>query len=105
MFWSKGPVKLIKRVKMGHSFLQSVSNQFHVIILSLPTNGCQRIFLNPFLKFPLSENNNKKPLWLWPIITKHLHSIKNFDSVLNLRHLMSCVNTSIYECSGVIFEQ
>ena len=33
---SKGPVKLIKRVKIAHSFLQSVSNQFHFIILSLP---------------------------------------------------------------------
>ena len=33
---SKGPVKLIKRVKIAHSFLQFVSNQFHVIILSLP---------------------------------------------------------------------
>ena len=33
---NKGPVKLIKRVKIAHSFLQSVSNQFHVIILSLP---------------------------------------------------------------------
>ena len=32
----KGPVKLIKRVKMAHSFLQSVSNQFLVIILSFP---------------------------------------------------------------------
>ena len=28
----KGPVKLIKRVKIAHSFLQSVSDQFHVII-------------------------------------------------------------------------
>ena len=27
---------LIKRVKIAYSFLQSVSNQFHVIILSLP---------------------------------------------------------------------
>ena len=34
--WTKGPVKLIKRVKIAHSFLQSVSNQFHVIILNLP---------------------------------------------------------------------
>ena len=34
----KGPVKLIKRVKIAHnSFLQPVSDQFHVIILSLPT--------------------------------------------------------------------
>ena len=32
----KGPVKLIKRVKIANSFLQSVSDQFHVIILSLP---------------------------------------------------------------------
>ena len=32
----EGPVKLIKRVKIAHSFLQSVSNQFHVVILSLP---------------------------------------------------------------------
>ena len=31
----KGPVKLTKRVKITHSFLQSVSNQFHVIILLL----------------------------------------------------------------------
>ena len=34
--FDKGPVKLIKRVKIAHSFLQYVSNQFHVIILSLP---------------------------------------------------------------------
>ena len=31
-----GPVKLIKRVKIAHSFLQSVSNQFYAISLSLP---------------------------------------------------------------------
>ena len=30
-----GSVKLIKRVKTAHSFLQCLSNQFHVIILSL----------------------------------------------------------------------
>ena len=30
----KGPVKLIQRVKIAHSFLQSVSNLFHFIILS-----------------------------------------------------------------------
>ena len=35
-FRPKGPVKLIKRVKIAHSFLQSVSIQFHVIILKLP---------------------------------------------------------------------
>ena len=34
--FDKGPVKLMKRVKIAHSFLQSVSDQFHVIILSLP---------------------------------------------------------------------
>ena len=33
---SKGPVKLMQRVKIAHSFLQSVSNLFHFIILSLP---------------------------------------------------------------------
>ena len=32
----KGPVKLIERVRIAHSFLQFVSNHFHVIILSLP---------------------------------------------------------------------
>ena len=32
----KGPVKLIKRVRIAHSFLESVSHQFHIIILSLP---------------------------------------------------------------------
>ena len=31
----KGPMKLIQRVKIAHSFLQSVSNQFHFIISSL----------------------------------------------------------------------
>ena len=33
---SKGSVKLIKRVKISHSFLHSVSNQFHIIILRFP---------------------------------------------------------------------
>ena len=32
----KEPAKLIKQVKIAHSFLQSVSDQFHVIILNLP---------------------------------------------------------------------
>ena len=37
-FFSKELVKLLmQRVKIAHSFLQSVSNQFHVIILRLPT--------------------------------------------------------------------
>ena len=34
---SKGPVKLIQRMKIAHSFLESVSNLFHFIILSLAT--------------------------------------------------------------------
>ena len=34
--FDKGPLKLIKLVKIAHSFLQSVSNQFLIIILSLP---------------------------------------------------------------------
>ena len=29
-------MKLIQRVKIAHSFLQSVSNQFHFIISNLP---------------------------------------------------------------------
>ena len=33
---AKGPVKPIQGVKIAHSFLQPVSNQFHFIILSLP---------------------------------------------------------------------
>ena len=32
----KVPVKLIKSVKIAHSFLLSVPDQFHVIILNLP---------------------------------------------------------------------
>ena len=36
MILDKVPVKLIKWVKIAHSFLQFVSNQFHIIILSLP---------------------------------------------------------------------
>ena len=32
----KGPVKLIKQEKIAQSFLQPVSNESHVIILSLP---------------------------------------------------------------------
>ena len=31
----KGLVKLMQRVKIAHSFLQSVSNLFHFIILTL----------------------------------------------------------------------
>ena len=34
--FDKGPVKLIKQVKIAHSFLQSVSTQSHLIMLSLP---------------------------------------------------------------------
>ena len=33
---NKGSVKLIQRVKIGHSFLQPISNLFHYIILGLP---------------------------------------------------------------------
>ena len=34
--FDKGPVKLMQRVKVARLFLQSMSNQFCVIILSLP---------------------------------------------------------------------
>ena len=35
----KEPVKLMQRVKIAHSFLQSVSNQFHFIILRPRLHG------------------------------------------------------------------
>ena len=50
----KGPFKLIKRVKIAHSFLQSLSNQFHIIILSLPMLFYKWLSKN-FLK-PISKN-------------------------------------------------
>ena len=50
----KGPVKLIKRVKIAHSFLQSVSDQFHVIILNLSwvilQMAVKEVFETPLLK-------------------------------------------------------
>ena len=52
----KGPVKPIKQVKIAHSFLQSVSNQFHVIILSLPMYFYKWLSKN-FLK-PTSKNGD-----------------------------------------------
>ena len=36
IIFNKGPVKLMQWVKIAHSFLQCVSNQFHIIILSMP---------------------------------------------------------------------
>ena len=55
-FRGKGPVKLIKRVKIAHSFLQFVSNQFHVIILSLPMQFYKWLS-NNFSK-PTSKNGD-----------------------------------------------
>ena len=43
----------MQRVKIAHSFLQSVSNQFHVIILSLPMKlyeWLSKKFSNPTFK-------------------------------------------------------
>ena len=42
-------MKLMQRVKIANSFLQSVSNGFHVIILSLPMQFYKRLSKN-FLK-------------------------------------------------------
>ena len=53
---NKGPVKLIKRVKITHSFLQSVSNQFHGIILSLPMEFYKWVSKN--LLKPTSKNGD-----------------------------------------------
>ena len=50
----KGPVKPIKQVKIAHSFLQFVSDQFHLIILSLPMQFRKWLSKN-FLK-PMSKN-------------------------------------------------
>ena len=44
--FDKGPVKLMQKVEIAHSFLQSVSNQFHVIILSLPVYFCTSLSKN-----------------------------------------------------------
>ena len=54
----RGPVNLIKWVKIAHSFLQSVSNQFHIIILSLPMWFCKWMSKN-FSK-PTSENRDTR---------------------------------------------
>ena len=59
----KGPVKLIKRVKIAHSFLQSVSNQFHFIILSLPMQVYKWLSKN-FLK-PTSKHEDIGHFNLW----------------------------------------
>ena len=50
----KGSVKLIEQVKIAHSFLQSVLNQFHFIILSLPLYFC--IWLSKNFSKPTSKN-------------------------------------------------
>ena len=52
----KGPVELINRVKIAHSFLQSVSDRFHVIILSLPMQFYKLLSKN-FSK-PTSKNGD-----------------------------------------------
>ena len=52
--FDKGPVKLMQRVKIARLFLQSMSNQFHVIILSLPIKFCKWLSKN-FSK-PTSKN-------------------------------------------------
>ena len=47
----KGPVRLIKRVKVAHSSLQAVSYLFHFVILNLfmhSTYGCQKFFETHF---------------------------------------------------------
>ena len=51
----KGPVKLMKRVKIAHSFFQSVSNLFHFIILSLLAYVVLHVAAKEFSK-PTSEN-------------------------------------------------
>ena len=50
----KRPVKLMQRVKIDHSFLQSVSNLFHFIVLSLPMQFY--IWLSKNFSEPTSKN-------------------------------------------------
>ena len=40
LIFDKGPVRLMQRVEIAHSFLRSVSGQFHVVILGLPVCFC-----------------------------------------------------------------
>ena len=50
----RGPVKLIQQVKITHSFLQSVSNLFYFIVLSLAT--LFYIWLSKNFSKPTSKN-------------------------------------------------
>ena len=53
---TKGPVKLIKRVKIAHSFSQSVSNQFRVSHFKLAYAILQmavKSFRDPLLKMEI----------------------------------------------------
>ena len=52
----KALVKLIKRVQIAYSFLQSVSDQFHVIILSLPIKFYK--WLSKNVSKPTSKNGD-----------------------------------------------
>ena len=60
-------MKLMQRVKIAHPFLQSVSNQFHVIILSLPMQFYK--WLSKAFSKPTSENEKELAvligLYLW----------------------------------------
>ena len=67
-------------MKIAHSFLQSVQDQFHVIILSLPIRnsaiGCQRIFRNRLLKM---ENGTFQSLELFLTnLENQLHCTSEF---------------------------
>ena len=64
MSHDKRPVKLIKRVKIAHSFLQSVSDQFRIIILSLP-KIIQLISYKILEKSPSFKEFAQKLLELW----------------------------------------
>ena len=56
----KGPVKLIKRVKIAHSFLQSVSDA-HEFISLFYISTCSFIDSFHLLKFTILMKNMQKP--------------------------------------------
>ena len=66
--FSKGPAKLIQRVKITDSFPQSESNQFHIILLIILHPG----FL--FLVVPEGGGALRPPLYLINLISWKLQT-------------------------------
>ena len=78
----KGPVKLIQRVKIAHSFLQSALNLFHFIILSLPISIYIELSKN-FLK-PNSKNGEIGP-FNGSLLIESLELTLGFQSFIHMK--------------------